>query len=1534
MKRTSYFLPIGLLLFLLLCLVPGGEAQSGTPIPYANSPAQLALSWTFNANSTPTGGFTVAGLRYWQIAFVPIGTVSTCSLSLDSSVGSGFTTGGIITSSTVGSCAAAGEYASASATTPTQLGQLTPTITGSGSVYVVLLGYTNNPGASGSASSTIVSPLDGSGFVEVNCKTGCAGSNPNGQAVMANSSPVVIASNQSAVPASESGTWNVGLNAGSNTVGAFTGSGVFEVGPTTGANTKTNPFFENITDGTNDLTAALSAWGTPPTGTEVLGINANLLAPADGSGYIEVNCKTGCSSSGGSSVADEGTFTQGTTSLTAIGGIYSTSITNLTTGQAGAVQLTNDRNMFVNLNKVGGSALALGQTTMSASVPVAIASNQGALSVSQATAANLNATVVGSGVFEVGPTGSANTKTNPFFSNITDGTNDLTAALSAWGTAPTGTEVMGVNANVLQPVDGSGYVEVNCKTGCSSSGGSSIADEAAFTQGTTSFTAIGGIYSTSITNLTTGQAGAVQLTNDRNMFVNFNKLAGTALGAPSNYGTSPGAVEVQGVNAFITNTPAVSESGTWNVGLNAGSNTIGAVTQASGPWTINTTQLNGSALGSPSNYGTSPGAVAVQGVNAFITNTPTVSGSGVFEVGPTGSANTKTNPFFSNITDGTNDLTAALSAWGTAPTGTEVMGVNANVLQPVDGSGYVEVNCKTGCSSSGGSSLTDEGTFTQGTTSFTAIGGIYNSSITNLSSGQGGAVQLTNDRNMFVNLNKVGGTAISLYTTLFNATAATGTATSSAVRLPGASGYGTLQITGASITGSPSGCQIALAYQPNTGSPNTSAQATISFTPGNSTQNLAVNPTTPSGDQYVATYTCSTYPTAGTISVSFAATQPNNLVTWGGSALGAPSNYGTSPGAVTVPGVNAFITNTPAVTQSGTWNVGLNAGSNTVGSVDIQGNAGVALDAAQNAAAPANNLNVAGVFNNNTGTTSALTAGHSSAVQLDNHGLALSDVASVNGAALSKTNPLFANISDGTNDLTAALSAWGTAPTGTEVLGVNANVLALPALPTGSNTIGAVNIAASQTIAVTQATAANLNATVVGTGTFVVQDSADMAGTTPATAPSKTLVTGGIYNSSAPTPTTGQTLPFQLDSSGNLQVDVKAGSAGNAAASATGSAVPGSADYSGLNVSGTLRGWTAVNPTGSVYAAQMDLSSVAGTTTVTAASGVAMVGIEGHAAATLDSTVGAGTAPTNDLVTGSLYNTSAPAPTNGQAMAVQADQAGNQLSFPGVQFKSGAAWTSGTSVNTLQYPTGTTTIGQLSGVSSVLVQLDQTTTLTGGAVTFQGTYDNTNWVTIPTAQVLNPNTFAALTNPYTFVASTNQAFLIQLQGYVAIRANLTTVITGTGSVTPYWTTLSSSSPILALLPNQSVNLAQVGGTAPVLDPCQANAGSQAVINLTASGQVITGTASKQTYICSIDLVSATAQNIALVEGTVTTCGTGTAGMAGGATAATGWNFAANSGLVKGTGSNWVFKTATAADNVCLLLSSTGQTSGAIRYVQQ
>jgi len=155
MKR--FFVPIGLLVFFALCLVPSGNAQQGIQVSYASAPAQLALSWTFTASSPSTNAFTVNGLRYFQLFFVPAGTVSACAISLDSSTGSGFSTGGILSSATIGSCASATIYANTTATTPTLIGQLTPTITGTGTVTVILLGYVNNPaGSSGSSSNASV----------------------------------------------------------------------------------------------------------------------------------------------------------------------------------------------------------------------------------------------------------------------------------------------------------------------------------------------------------------------------------------------------------------------------------------------------------------------------------------------------------------------------------------------------------------------------------------------------------------------------------------------------------------------------------------------------------------------------------------------------------------------------------------------------------------------------------------------------------------------------------------------------------------------------------------------------------------------------------------------------------------------------------------------------------------------------------------------------------------------------------------------------------------------------------------------------------------------------------------------------------------------------------------------------------------------------------------------------------------------------------------------------------------------------------
>lgn len=61
----------------------------------------------------------------------------------------------------------------------------------------------------------------------------------------------------------------------------------------------------------------------------------------------------------------------------------------------------------------------------------------------------------------------------------------------------------------------------------------------------------------------------------------------------------------------------------------------------------------------------------------------------------------------------------------------------------------------------------------------------------------------------------------------------------------------------------------------------------------------------------------------GVAKVDAAGLAYNAITNWGGGALGAMANYGTSPGAVLVPGVNAFVTNTVTVTGTVTGAAGL-----------------------------------------------------------------------------------------------------------------------------------------------------------------------------------------------------------------------------------------------------------------------------------------------------------------------------------------------------------------------------------------------------------------------------------------------------------------------------------------------------------------------------------------------------------------------------------------------------------------------------------
>ena len=131
--------------------------------------------------------------------------------------------------------------------------------------------------------------------------------------------------------------------------------------------------------------------------------------------------------------------------------------------------------------------------------------------------------------------------------------------------------------------------------------------------------------------------------------VNLNQVGGSAIAI--------------GQAAMAASLPVVIASNQSSIPVTLTSTTITgtvAVTQSSSPWVVsgtvtttppanastNITQWDSVALGAPSAYGTSPGAVNVIGVNAFITNTPTVTanaGTGTFTVSGTVTANAGTN---------------------------------------------------------------------------------------------------------------------------------------------------------------------------------------------------------------------------------------------------------------------------------------------------------------------------------------------------------------------------------------------------------------------------------------------------------------------------------------------------------------------------------------------------------------------------------------------------------------------------------------------------------------------------------------------------------------------------------------------------------------------------------------------------------------------------------------------------------------------------------------------------------------------------
>ena len=412
--------------------------------------------------------------------------------------------------------------------------------------------------------------------------------------------------------------------------------------------------------------------------------------------------------------------------------------------------------------------------------------------------------------------------------------------LSAGVQTPTGS--LG-GAAYVQPVFGSasgGGTQVDATHGfpvnvIAGSTSGSLADEGAFTQGTTSATPIGGIFTSAPVNLTTGQFGVARMTNDRNLMVDVEKFGGTsivtggvaglpAVGGPVASGSSNADNPLKIGGPFNTTQPTVTTgqmvdaqmtargaqivatgvdpfSATIVGSLPAGANTIGAVTQGTSPWVNNISQWNGNStdtnsgnatggtlrvilatnqpnLTTPLNVTTSNGAAATAG-NQLAVQVPIGGaaapvnaevGAGVFNTALPTLTNGQGAAFqldaSGRLIISPLNLSVAIGSTTSGQTGSLIMGAatssapsysngQTNPLS-LDLAGNVRINCVTGCSAS---NYADESAFTQGSTNFGVVGGTYNTSITNLTAGQAGAFQSTNDRMLYVNLGKIGGTA-------------------------------------------------------------------------------------------------------------------------------------------------------------------------------------------------------------------------------------------------------------------------------------------------------------------------------------------------------------------------------------------------------------------------------------------------------------------------------------------------------------------------------------------------------------------------------------------------------------------------------------------------------------------------------------------------------------------------------------------------------------------------------------------------------
>jgi hypothetical protein len=329
-----------------------------------------------------------------------------------------------------------------------------------------------------------------------------------------------------------------------------------------------------------------------------------------------------------------------------------------------------------------------------------------------------------------------------------------------------------------------------------------------------------------------------------------------------------------------------------------------------------------------------------------------------------------------------------------------------------------------------------------------------------------------------------------------------------------------------------------------------------------------------------------TQPTAANLNATVVGTVTSNQGTPNTVANAWPIEVtnGTSVAFVT-PASTAALAANPALVVALSPNSPLPAGANALGSVSVSNFPAfpavqvVAGNLTNNNAAPAaNNIGALTALAESTINAARYTTGDQVLPVVDLAGNTNVDVQFYLGAAVSKTNPIATTITDGTNVITAAISAYGTAPTGTEVMGVNAFITNIVptigtltnnnAAPAATNfgvlpaiaeaTVNPARYTSGDQVLLVTDLAGNINEDIqyVG-GTAVVTGGVAgllaVGGNVAAgTADSGNGVkTSGVYNTGVPVLTNGNRGDLQVDSR-SYQIVTQAGTAATYTAAFTG----------------------------------------------------------------------------------------------------------------------------------------------------------------------------------------------------------------------------------------------------------------------------------------------------------------------------------------------------------------------------------------------